>query len=644
MRALKRAKCRLRYSPTAVPTHVHVHRLQLQPGTLYTRSTDSCGSCQRNAWTRRPSDTPEAEWDGELTRIIEEFNGWAPGCNMALFRASVLWSIAALVLAQDSFFFTNNTLGPTANPLLSEGCKNAMLASISCDPNVIDIMTSDYYGSLGNQTIQDNLCNPSCGQALESYRSSVASACASDLQPFDGLPATYFGDAAEAAWKTFCLRDSFTGQYCTDYFEGIFGSSETDSSGTDLPQGQLCSECVVNTFIQMQSTPYSNYDDKLVSVWTEIQNKCSLSHNTTIPSLPTNITGFPGYALPNSSYSGGCLSGNTYAVESGDTCQAISQKKSVAVGTLISINNILPQCTNIFVGQELCLPQQCTTYTVQPGDTCFDIANAHNLLYSELLAYNPTINRYCTNLLSGINICVSSPGGTWSGDPIEGATPVETGQYATETVAPPGGIAAGTTTRCGKWYKVQSGDFCQLVALNNTITLDLFEAINPSINADCTNLVVGLYYCTRPTADWNETSSEPATTTTVAPPTATPSGTTNACFTWYVIQPGDFCGLVQAQFGITFAQLQFWNPSLLSDCSNLLLGEAYCVSGATQPPAADRLVPRHPAPAVITGGVAIGYPYVRPGLSTFGMAIEPERNPVKRVVDSHRRAHRSWGF
>ena len=38
-------------------------------------------------------------------------------------------------------------------------------------------------------------------------------------------------------------------------------------------------------------------------------------------------------------------------------------------------------------------------------------------------------------------------------------------------------------------------------------------------------------------------------------------------------------------FGISMGQLQYWNPSLSSDCSNLALGEAYCAHGAEQPPA-----------------------------------------------------------
>jgi hypothetical protein len=84
-----------------------------------------------------------------------------------------------------------------------------------------------------------------------------------------------------------------------------------------------------------------------------------------------------------------------------------------------------------------------------------------------------------------------------------------------------------------RYYKVQSGDYCEIIALNNTITISLFEAINPDVNTGCTNLNVGLYYCVEPTADWNTTSSNTTTTTSasyVTAPAPTPSGTTARCF------------------------------------------------------------------------------------------------------------------
>lgn len=84
----------------------------------------------------------------------------------------------------------------------------------------------------------------------------------------------------------------------------------------------------------------------------------------------------------------------------------------------------------------------------------------------------------------------------------------------------------GTTTHCGKYYKVQTGDDCQVVALNNTIVISLFQQINPDINTGCTNLVPGLYYCVEPTADWNNTdSSSSATSSLITAPAPTPSGT-----------------------------------------------------------------------------------------------------------------------
>ena len=48
---------------------------------------------------------------------------------------------------------------------------------------------------------------------------------------------------------------------------------------------------------------------------------------------------------------------------------------------------------------------------------------------------------------------------------------------------------------------------------------------------------------------------------------------------------GDYCGLLESSYGITFAQFQLWNPDINAACSNLLLGEAYCISGDASPPA-----------------------------------------------------------
>jgi LysM repeat protein len=79
-----------------------------------------------------------------------------------------------------------------------------------------------------------------------------------------------------------------------------------------------------------------------------------ISYPTDVQPAAASPTSLPGYA--NASYTASCLSGNTYTVTSGDDCQKIAHNNSVATGTLKIINQILPDCTDIEVGQVLCLP------------------------------------------------------------------------------------------------------------------------------------------------------------------------------------------------------------------------------------------------------------------------------------------------
>ena len=64
--------------------------------------------------------------------------------------------------------------------------------------------------------------------------------------------------------------------------------------------------------------------------------------------------------------------------------------------------------------------------------------------------------------------------------------------------------------------------------LNNTITV---QEINPSTNANCTNLTPGLYYCVWPTAPWNATGPN-LDSTIASPPAPTPSGSTSNSYEW----------------------------------------------------------------------------------------------------------------
>ncbi|KAJ5113891.1 carbohydrate-binding module family 50 protein [Penicillium angulare] len=492
-----------------------------------------------------------------------------------------IWGVVALATRglADSFFF-NNTDFTSKTADISTACATALQASLDCDPFLTYVMTSNYYTSIGNTTIQDEFCSTDCSNDLASYRKDVATSCANDPQPFSGYPATYWADWAISAFEHVCMKDADTGEYCVDVIGEYFQNQTVESDGTDLPTDQLCSSCVISLFTLMQSTPYSNYDPSLASVWSNIQSQCSLSQSTAVPTLDTNLTQPGGFALPGYSTSSSalCLSGITYTVVSGDNCEVIAENYGVSTGTLIAINDLYVDCTNLGIGQVLCIPPSCTTYVVEGGDTCNKIANSTSTSFQQLVAWNPALGSYCTNLLSGENICVSPPGGVQNLTTIAGATATQTGIYATTTASRPNPVATGTTLDCGKYYQVSSGDNCQLISLNQTISLDLFEEINPDIDSACSNLELGVYYCILPTEDWNAT----VTSTIVTAPTTTPVGTTSDCYQFYVIQSGDYCSLIGSEFDITMAQLQLWNPALLSDCSNLALGEAYCINGADQ--------------------------------------------------------------
>ncbi|RYP60326.1 hypothetical protein DL769_008158 [Monosporascus sp. CRB-8-3] len=487
----------------------------------------------------------------------------------------------ALAAEQSFFFFTNQT--ETLFNGISAQCNLALSSPIpECPQELLNLLGGNQFYTVENGTIMDILCREPCPPAFETYRANVEEACADDPQPRDGYPATYWVDAVSSVRSQMCLKDSASGRYCTEFLEQTLGDA-TDPA--DLLGGytteQLCSECIVNLFRHQQSTPYSNYDVEMSNAWAEIQARCGLEYPTATPTLKTNVTSLGNYA-PSGYATAACVGGRTHEVVSGDNCVDISKANHVSTGALITLNSLRMDCTNLLLGQTLCLPPVCDDYVVKSGDTCIGIANQFSTSYQQIVAWNPIINPYCTNLLVDHNICVGPPGGVANFTTVPGATATQTAIYATATAARPTPVAEGTTSKCGKYYLVQPGDYCEIVALNQTVPLDMFLGMNPQIDDECSNLLSGFHYCVQPTRDWNTTTTSPV----VPPPTSTPPGTTGECYEWYVIQSGDYCAKVQDQFGITFAQFQTWNPALADDCSNLLLGVAYCVNGAPSTSAA----------------------------------------------------------
>ncbi|KAF3002842.1 hypothetical protein E8E14_007637 [Neopestalotiopsis sp. 37M] len=165
---------------------------------------------------------------------------------------------------------------------------------------------------------------------------------------------------------------------------------------------------------------------------------------------------------------------------------------------------------------------------------------------------------------------------------------VATGRLAQAQTAstPPGPTFTGSPSNCNKWYVITDGDNCGAVEAKFEITHEQFIAWNPAVSSDClTNFWLGQAYCVglstaTPTSTTGSSSTSASTSLPDAttPPGPTFTGSPSNCNRWYLIEDGDNCGIVEANFGITHDQFIAWNPAISDDCTtNFWIGQAYCV-------------------------------------------------------------------
>ncbi|CAE6506240.1 unnamed protein product [Rhizoctonia solani] len=116
-------------------------------------------------------------------------------------------------------------------------------------------------------------------------------------------------------------------------------------------------------------------------------------------------------ALASAAFATECA--RTYTVKEGDWCDTISAANNASTYQLSTVNadKINDACTNLEVGQELCLGikgQDCTiTHNVVYGDTCDKIMQGANINATMLYTNNPQIDEYCSNIYIGEVLCVA---------------------------------------------------------------------------------------------------------------------------------------------------------------------------------------------------------------------------------------------
>ncbi|KAF8214284.1 glycoside hydrolase superfamily [Mycena galopus ATCC 62051] len=113
-----------------------------------------------------------------------------------------------------------------------------------------------------------------------------------------------------------------------------------------------------------------------------------------------------------------------------------------------------------------------------------------------------------------------------------------------------GGGVSGGGGGCAHTYIVASGDTCTHIEATTGVSDVQLHTLNPAINSGCTNLAIGQTLCL-----------------------------SGGCAQTYTVVSGDTCSAIEANTGVSDAQLHALNPAIDSGCTNLSIGQTLCLSG-----------------------------------------------------------------
>ncbi|KAK1635257.1 LysM domain-containing protein [Colletotrichum phormii] len=390
---------------------------------------------------------------------------------------------------------------------LDAACSAALMADIACDP-LVPALRHDFYYPTATLT---RMCTVGCASALQSWESSVRSACGNDIV----IPAEYDLDASPIVipasrryiYEFTCLKESdvFCGPVAalTAFFTNP-GVSVFNYIN-ELPEGAVkpadCDLCLAARLRLRSGSPY--FDGPVVaseSIYQTLTSSCGITGK---PATTSTIDYFITQPSPTESVCGS----TTYQIQGGDDCYSISKAKSVGTAWMLSDNHLGAYCHGFPTSGSLCITNTCKTVTVAVNTTCTAIAAAANITEPQLLAWNPVINPVCSNLdmMNGTTLCIEPPGPKLPPAPTTNVPPV-----TPTTAAPiPSNTAIGSDKPCGRWYEVEAGDYCNLVTLKFAISLEDFMFLNTGINSNCTNLFAKESYCIQAVGDINNYPGRP---------------------------------------------------------------------------------------------------------------------------------------
>lgn len=407
------------------------------------------------------------------------------------------------------------------------------------------------------------------GFSFNAWESFLVGTESHDAKLYIGLPGsgspTYYLTPTEAS----SLIEAY---YCKPNFGGIMIWEATSADNNDVGCGETYYEAIKDILVgYSQDGALSCVTAPKHPKSTSSKASCTVTSTTTSTSSAPTITPTPP-----------CT--EVYQVVSGDYCYLIWTEFGITEAQLYAWNPTLDANCDLQVGQILCVaessstvsatsttgvsttitsasgsptPTACTGYyTVVSGDYCYAIWTEFGITQAQLYAFNPTLDANC-DLAIGQVLCVS-----------ESPTTTSSSLSTTTTSA----SASATPTACTKYYTVVSGDYCYLIETNFGITSTQLYAFNPTLDANC-DLSIGQVLC----VSESPTSTSSSITTSVSTTTSSVSSTPTPCTKYYTVVSGDYCSLIETNFGITSAQLYAFNPSLDTNC-DLSVGQVLCVS------------------------------------------------------------------
>ncbi|KAJ5720987.1 uncharacterized protein N7483_008921 [Penicillium malachiteum] len=212
-------------------------------------------------------------------------------------------------------------------------------------------------------------------------------------------------------------------------------------------------------------------------------------------------------------------------------------------------------------------------YVVKSNDTCAGIiAEFGNFTLTEFYSWNPAVGSSCAYLDVGDAVCIGTT--TSNSTSTSSVTVTATTTTASGTAEP------STDSSCTEYRKVVDGDSCIGIEEEYNITAAEFLAWNPTVGTTCESLWLGYLVCVD--APYTITSSATPTATSISTSSTSTAvdvepSTVADCTEYHLVVDGDDCESIEAEYDITAAELNEWNPYVGTDCASLWLGYDVCI-------------------------------------------------------------------